>query len=57
MKPKPDCILAKILDGGQTKEEWDILFPLLGEIINDMVPYSMQYFLGVVEEVVEDIDE
>lgn len=50
LKAKPEGLLPKILDGAHSQEELNSLFPLIGEIINDMVPYSLQFYLGIVEE-------
>jgi hypothetical protein len=53
LKKKEDGILTRILDGAQTPEELGTIFPIVGEIINDMVPYSLYSFLGITEEASE----
>ena len=55
LKEKPESILSKILDGGVGKEEVMMTFPLIGELINDMVPYSLQFYLGISAE--DEVDE
>lgn len=51
-------MIAKILDGGQAPEELQTIFPIVGEIINEMVPYSLQFYLGVTDEIeIEDDDD
>ena len=50
LQKKPIGILAKILDGDNSVEELQHTFPLVGELINDMVPYSLQFYMGVTVE-------
>lgn len=57
LKKKPEGgVLSAILDGGQGAEELAITFPLVGEMINEMVPYSLQFFLGITDEA-DELDE
>ena len=50
--------MASIIDGGNSQEEILTTFPFFGEIINDLIPYSLQFYLGVDDgEDVEEVDD
>ena len=49
-KKRPEGVMSRIIDGGRNQEEATAEVPLIGEIINEMIPYSLQFFMGVTEE-------
>ena len=58
LKKKPEGTLASIIDGGNSQEDVITTFPFIGEIVNDLIPYSLQFYLGVDEgEDVEEVDD
>ena len=45
------------MDGGNTVEDTANAYPLIGEIVNDMIPYSLQFYLGMADEEEDDVIE
>ena len=48
LKKRPEGVMVRMLDGGQGEEELMKLCGLFGEFINDLVPFSLQFFMGAI---------
>ena len=46
LKKQPEGILVSILKENLNPEELNDIFPVVGDIINEIVPYSLEFFLG-----------
>ena len=50
LQKQPEGVLSMILRDNLKPDEVLNIFPNVGEIINEVVPYSLEYFLGVAQE-------
>ena len=57
LKEKHEGIFDILLQDSSTQVELGKTFQVMGDFINEIVPYSLQNFLGAVEEEEEDDDE
>jgi hypothetical protein len=49
LKSRPEGIFSIILSEAKTPEELTTAFSFASEFINEIVPYSLEYFLGITE--------
>jgi hypothetical protein len=54
LKPKPEGLLASLLSQITDANELHAAYGLATDLINEIVPYSLEYFLGAIEVIEED---
>lgn len=43
-------ILSYLLTNNKSEDQLPIIFVFVGNVVNEIVPYSLEYYLGVVDE-------
>jgi hypothetical protein len=54
LKPKPEGLLANLLSEITEPTGLNAAYGLASDLINEIVPYSIEYFLGAIETVDEE---
>lgn len=54
LKPKPEGLLASLLSQITDPNDLHTAYGLATDLINEIVPYSLEYFLGAIETIEED---
>ncbi len=54
LKPKPEGLLASLLSQITDNNELQAAYGLATDLINEIVPYSLEYFLGAIEDIDDD---